>query len=117
MRLVEPDGSVEVTVASDDVIELALEDIPGSGYLWQLEVTGPLSVGDPQYASQESIRNGPVGAGATRLWRIAPTGCGEGTVRGARGQPWEPLERDREFTLQVNVVSAGHQLESGDRPR
>jgi predicted secreted protein len=115
MRLREPDGSRHLTVALDDVIELELQDIPGAGYLWQLEVTGPLSIAAPRGETEEAILSGPVGAGAFRQWRVVPTGVGQGVVSGERGQPWEPEQRDRAFTLTVNVISAGHR--DGGRPR
>lgn len=114
MRLVEPDGSVKVTLTGDEPIELVLEDIPGAGYLWQVDATGPLAVAEPHYPTPETVTDGPVGAGATRLWRINPTGLGHGVVNGVRGQPWEPAERDRQFTIEVEVLPAGHPR--GSRP-
>lgn len=107
VRLVEPTGASEIAVAAEDVIELELEDIPGAGYLWSVEVSGPATVEEPAFPTASTDEGAPVGGAVHRTWTIVPTGPGRVDVRGHRGQAWDATQRDRSFSLTVAVVERG----------
>jgi predicted secreted protein len=106
MLLEDPSGVSEVTTTVGETIELGLRDLPGAGYLWTVETTGPLRLAEPDAPTKDEILERAVGGETRRLWRVTATGTGAGTIHGRRGQPWDHAQTDLTFTINVTVADA-----------
>lgn len=98
----DSDGGT-VTVAADDVVEIALPQTAGTGYLWE-----PADLPDGVTLVADRVSAAPVraaGAATERVFALRVAGSGPVVLRLRR--PWEPPDAaERTFTVQVRAQAA-----------
>jgi len=103
IHLTDADNGKQVAVKSGDVIVVALESNPTTGFSWQLtemDNTVLKQVGEVKYES--GGKNIP-GAGGTETFRFEALSTGEVTLTLWYMRPWESVQPLEIFTIQVVV--------------
>ncbi|MDK2974851.1 MAG: hypothetical protein PWP08_1222 [Methanofollis sp.] len=89
-----------------DVVAIALEENPTTGYRWNATVSAGLTILNDTYAEDEHAA-GMVGVGGTRTWLLRADTPGDLTFSAMSMRPWENVSAaDETFFVTFSVASA-----------
>ena len=77
---------------------LRLPENPTTGYRWELFLSAELSVVDDTYVRSDTSGR-LMGAGGTRVWKIAVAEKDPGSVRAVYRRSWEPVTGNEKVYL------------------
>jgi predicted secreted protein len=105
LDLSERDAEERVVASVGDAFDIALEGVPTSGYVWEVEL-GDLGSA-VELLGRETRPPGPprapiAGGRASQVFHFRATAPGEGTLHFRYGRSWEPVPV-REHLVRVTV--------------
>lgn len=107
VRLNDTQNGTQKELTRDQVLFIALESNPTTGYSWQVsEIDQAIfrQVGDAGYKSSASGNPPMVGAGGTETFRFEPVSAGNTTLKLVYRRPWEKdVPPIKTYTVQVTV--------------
>jgi predicted secreted protein len=101
------DGSV-VDARVNDLVYISLPENPTTGYLWDVQTTGGLTLRSDEFKRPFSYPP-KVGAGGVRTWNYIITGTGTQEFSGSYHPAWLPAEEDdQHYSLTFNVQGSNN---------
>lgn len=98
----EEDSGNQVELREGDTLEVRLESVPGTGFVWEPEAEELVILmeeGNPDFESDSDL----VGAPAVMVLHFKAIALGEETLRLVYHKPWEDVDPENSFEVDVVV--------------
>jgi inhibitor of cysteine peptidase len=100
----EEQNGAAVTIKTDAIITVKLQENPTTGYSWNLTTTPGLQIINDTYKPTYTTGK-MVGSGGTHIWDISAVATGEQKIKGVYMRSWEPTTgNETTFSMTVLVV-------------
>lgn len=104
IELDKTDAGLSRSAAPGDAITVELDEIPTSGYRWELDAYDP-SVLEPDGDDFSPATDGTLGGGGTRRFRLKVVGSGTSQLKFVRRRAWEPGVVVQAFETTIEATS------------
>jgi len=104
IELDKTDAGRSRSAAPGDAITVELDEIPTSGYRWELDGYDP-SVLEPDDDDFSPATVGTLGGGGTHRFRLRVVGSGTSQLKFVRRRAWDPSGAVETFETAIEVTS------------
>ncbi len=104
MIITGKDSGREITVNQGEIIQIELEAVGGTGYMWAVDAFDEEHLGIVHTETKSFFKEGLTGAPITYIWRLKAKRPGETAVIMLYYRPWEGKDKAADtFTIKLRI--------------